>query len=1133
VLRLLELPPHPAELLLLTLELGGAAAAAPAAVAVAREPPLLLLRRLRLARRRLRLALGRGDVRLDVHELAFLLVHLPGHLPDAFLREAQRVRRVDGGDGGDAALLLHLRRRRRGASRLLELFGHAPELPLRLLRAPQRLRPHLLGLAQALFALLDHPLGGFALHFQIRRPLRRALRVVDAPSNVRHVHVPRPEPAVALRLGLRLLRLVPQRPLPVRRRVVRRLVCLLRRAHFFHHRVRRLRRLARRREALLLRAHRQPRRLRVRGGVLGAPAPDALQSLLQVDVLERELLDARLGVRDDAVRFVHARGDALRGVPRRRRQLVALPLQPLNLLPLSIPRREPIAAVRLEPRDGVVIIAVPRALDLALDRVQVALDPRELLLGPVRAHLRLPESLVRRLGVGGGAPRLFHRLGAFVREVLARDAQLLRLLARVAVGALHLPLQVVEALERGPGLFRGLVRLLGERLGALEFALRGDGGGPRLVRARRRALLRPQGPLRGVGVDPGARQGLLPRGRELRPKAPDRALLLLHRGSQLPRAVLRLMHAEGAPLARARLVAPHLVELLADAVQLGVLLLRRRPRLVHPRGRLPELRRGVLRHLLKLSRGSLELLLRLRLLLRGFAELLVRVPNASRRLRRRRVRAVGERVQHRPRLRELGLHELELRVALLDLRVRELRLLLGALEGLGGALEFLPRALQIRRPLAEVPLLLLHLVLKLRGASLELLHLRAVLLGEEAHALVRALAPLHRLVARRLRLPQLPLHLLQRPVLGLHDGLLRRRRRALPLRLVLLVLALERLHLVLQTLGVAVLTSALELAAHAVELAAQTVELAAQTVELAAQTVELALRALRVAPRGVGALLRLALVVVRLVRALARLLQLAVRVVRPPAVLVELPPRVLELAPRVLLHLLRERRGVVPVIDLADQLLDLRRALVRGGGEELLRLARLAPRLLELALEALGLLVLLRRGDQRAAPRARGERRGRPGTRELRTPSVARMRRRAHRATSRERAAPRERRASDARERRAGRDPGARRRLRPGGDRGGDPRARHRAYLSDALLIRLSRNPAALFAFRARTENRPGTASAGSRLDRGSRTAPRSNPGSALPRACVSPRVPRRVPSGEGGGHRETQGGGLNYQKAV
>ena len=177
--------------------------------------------------------------------------------------------------------------------------------------------------------------------------------------------------------------------------------------------------------------------------------------------------------------------------------------------------------------------------------------------------------------------------------------------------------------------------------------------------------------------------------------------------------------------------------------------------------------------------------------------------------------------------------------------------------------------------------------------------------------------------------------------------------------------------------------------------------MAAQTVELAAQAVGLprkrrcgSERALRVAPRGAARSSPSRLSAAASVRALARARpQLAVRVVEgapSPFSSRQLPPRPRARA-RASLHLLRERRGAFQDRSRAEELLDLRRALVarRRGDAAPPRAPRAAPA----RASARGARPPCSSSPWRSAsgPRASVSAEAGQGTRELRTPSVARM----------------------------------------------------------------------------------------------------------------------------------------------
>ena len=320
--------------------------------------------------------------------------------------------------------------------------------------------------------------------------------------------------------------------------------------------------------------------------------------------------------------------------------------------------------------------------------------------------------------------------------------------------------------------------------------------------------------------------------RELASQLCHDALLIFDGGAKLTRAVFRLVDAKRCLLGGGCGAAAHLLQLPADGIELAALLLRRRPGFVNARVGLVQATTRLLRVAIRTRHPLLELPLETRgvlhrSLLLGpcLSEPPVRLVEFFRRLHRRRVDALGERVEHVSRLSEFPSDDGEFSLAFLGAGVRLRRRLFCGVQQRGGfvghargVLERLLGALKIGAGLSEVPLLLLHLVLEVRASILELFDAMAVLLREETAALLGALTPLGRLFGALFSLLEGALHLLQGAVLRLQDGVLGGGGGALPLGAILLVLRSERVHLASEGGGVAaVALGTLELLARAIE----------------------------------------------------------------------------------------------------------------------------------------------------------------------------------------------------------------------------------------------------------------------------------------------------------------------------
>ena len=282
------------------------------------------------------------------------------------------------------------------------------------------------------------------------------------------------------------------------------------------------------------------------------------------------------------------------------------------------------------------------------------------------------------------------------------------------------------------------------------------------------------------------------------------------------------------------------------------------------------------------------------------------------------------------------------------------------------ALQRAARVRQLRAGLPEVPLLLRHLLLELADALLHLPSRVFPLFIRSLRALLRALGPapeLLELLARGVELRGSVLEVTPRRVelalevfnLGLKLGDFAGELGGVAKRL----LRFER-----RGFGLVSLPSQLgHLALLGPRALARRLERRLEALELAPKAVSLLLLLLDPVERVFGSLLALAESTLRILRATAHLrlllpglIPLALHVPRPGFELSDAVPRLLELRPRLRLHPLRRLGGVVPVIDLLDQLLDLGGAFVRGGGEELLGLPRLPPRVVRVPLRVVELV---------------------------------------------------------------------------------------------------------------------------------------------------------------------------------
>ena len=442
--------------------------------------------------------------------------------------------------------------------------------------------------------------------------------------------------------------------------------------------------------------------------------------------------------------------------------------------------------------------------------------------------------------------------------------------------------------------------------------------------------------------------------------------------------MLSLVHSQaGGPLSL-RGEAPGLGELRADVLNLAVLLLLRRPRLVEPfRGDAEPLPAVVVCDCrasgFQLARDSLEF---------GVDELLrgprllyapVRHPQLLGRLVGRHVGALGDALERQARLRELRSDQSNLFILLLHLQPELLLRLARSLEGpsrLVGhtrrALQRAARVRQLRAGLPEVPLLLRHLLLELADALLHLPSRVFPLFVHPLRALLRALGPapeLLELLARGVELRGPVLEVTPRRVelalevfnLGLKLGDFAGELGGVAKRL----LSLER-----RGLGLVSLPSQLgHLALLGPRALARRLERRLEALELGPQAVSLLLFFLDPVERILRSLLALPEATLRILRAtvhlrllLPGLIPLALHLPGPRFEVSDAVPRLLELRPRLRLHPLRRLGGVVPVIDLLDELLHLGRAFVRGGGEELLGLPRLPTRVVRVPLRVVELV---------------------------------------------------------------------------------------------------------------------------------------------------------------------------------
>ena len=423
MLRLLELPAHRGELVARRLVrrarvVGGPAAAyGPARLRrgerglLRRQLAFARLRLLRLARRRLRLARRRVDVALGVGQVPLPPLHLARHLVEALAGDAQLVRRVHGGDGGDAARLLHLVRLGGGALRSLERVGYAPKLAVLVPVLAHQVPRVVLRRREARARLLHRALGGFALLLQAGGPVRSVLGVLHSAAQI--ILRPVVETA-ALALRRRLLHLVPEHALAAGRDVVRLGRRALAHTHLLHGVRRGVRGVARRRQARALRLEGGARRLVARRGEARALVPVLLQRALALGEVARERVRALFRVAHASLAVVRAPVRVARGVARGAAQTVSLVAQSVAFRLLGVARLEALLLVPLERARHLAVATLVRAVDLARDGVQVAPNAPQVGLAASGGGVRGEHLLVRLLR---RRRRRARRLGGFASEI--------------------------------------------------------------------------------------------------------------------------------------------------------------------------------------------------------------------------------------------------------------------------------------------------------------------------------------------------------------------------------------------------------------------------------------------------------------------------------------------------------------------------------------------------------------------------------------------------------------------------------------------------------------------------------------------------------------------------------------------